>query len=87
MARFSPFSISISWAGLQALREPPETEHELGEAVALDILGGEGFHSSSQAPTNSPGRSNLLYRVKLGGYRLRNSFHGSCTNKPGHLGC
>lgn len=42
MARFSPFSISISWAGLQALREPPETEHELGEAVALDILGGRG---------------------------------------------
>lgn len=53
---------------------------KLGEAVGLGIRGAGGlggFHSSSQTPINSPGRSYLLYRVKLRGHRLRNSFQGA----------
>lgn len=48
--------------------------------VCVEVGGGAGgVHRFSQTLIDDPVVSNLLHKVKLGGYR-HNSFHGSCSN-------
>lgn len=53
-----------------------------GEAAALSFSG-EGLHSFPRTLIHDPVASNLLFRVKLRGYRQNNSFHGSGSNNQG----
>lgn len=49
--------------------------------VRLGVWGrGGAVHRFSQTLIDDPVVSNLLHKVKLGGYRHNNSFHESCNN-------